>query len=103
MISLLSSSLGRLRIIAFLEGTSFLLILFVTMPMKYFLNMPEGNKIIGTLHGALFIIYILMAFNVHFEYKWKFTKTTWKVLLASIVPFGTFWVDKNVLKIMNNE
>jgi len=98
MISLLNSSIGRLRIVAFFEGISFLLILFVTMPMKYMFDMPLGNKIIGTLHGALFIIYILMAFNVHFEYKWKFTKTTWMVLLASIVPFGTFWVDKKILK-----
>jgi len=97
MISLLSTSIGRLRIIAFLEGISFLLILFVTMPLKYIFNMPQGNKIIGTAHGALFIIYILLAFNAHFQYNWKFTKTTWKVLIASIVPFGTFWIDVKIL------
>jgi integral membrane protein len=101
MIQLLSSSIGRLRIIAFLEGISFLIILFVTMPMKYYFNLPQGNKIIGTLHGALFIIYILMTLNVHFEQKWKLTKTTWKVLLASIVPFGTFWIDNKILRKIN--
>jgi integral membrane protein len=91
--SLLKSEIGRLRIIAFIEGTSFLLILFVTMPLKYWLEIPEPNKIIGMLHGVLFMLYILAVIQVRSTYNWD-RKTTFWSLLASIIPFGTFWVDR---------
>ena len=91
--SLLKSEIGRLRIIAFIEGTSFLLILFVTMPLKYGLKMPEPNKIIGMLHGVLFMLYILAVIQARSTYNWD-GKTTFWSLLASIIPFGTFWVDR---------
>jgi len=90
---LLTSSLGRLRIFGFVEGISFLLILFVTMPLKYFFDQPGPNKVIGMAHGLLFISYCLLVLYVGSEKGW-----TWKVtglaLLASIVPFGTFWADQ---------
>ncbi len=85
------------RILSFLEGVSYLLILFVTMPLKYMFESPEPNRVIGMAHGLLFLLYIVFAILVKFEKKWS-NKTTAIVLLCSIIPFGTFWMDRKYLK-----
>lgn len=84
------------KLISYLEGISYLLILFITMPLKYMFESPEPNKVIGMAHGLLFIGYIALATLVKFEKKWS-TKVFGIVLLCSIIPFGTFWMDKKYL------
>ena len=84
------------RMISYLEGISYLLILFVTMPLKYLFASPEPNKVIGMAHGVLFLLYIVMAIIVKYDKKWN-NKTLAIVLLCSIIPFGTFWMDKKYL------
>tara|TARA_B100001750_G_C15286476_1_gene485110 strand:- start:49 stop:327 length:279 start_codon:yes stop_codon:yes gene_type:complete len=84
------------RIISYLEGISYLLILFVTMPLKYLFEEPQPNKVIGMAHGVLFLLYIVFSFLVKPEKNWG-TKTLIIVLLCSIIPFGTFWMDKKYL------
>ncbi len=84
------------RIISYLEGISYLLILFVTMPLKYVFESPEPNKVIGMAHGILFLLYIVFAFLVKSEKKWNI-KTLLIVLACSVIPFGTFWMDKKYL------
>lgn len=85
------------RKIAFAEGVSFLILLFIAMPLKYFANLPLAVKIIGGLHGFLFIAFIAMAWVTMNEYKknwgWLF-----KSFFSSIVPFGTFWMDSKQWK-----
>ena len=56
MTTLFTTQLGKFRILAFIEGVSFLVILFITMPLKYVLEIPLPNKIFGMLHGVLFIL-----------------------------------------------
>ncbi len=90
--NLIKTQLGRLRILAFVEGVSFLLILFVTMPLKYLYDMPEPNKVIGMLHGVLFIAYVYAVIHITLDEKWNMKKMGLS-LLASIIPFGTFWAD----------
>jgi len=85
-----------------MEGLSYLAILFVTMPLKYLLDMPEPNQIIGMAHGVLFILYIIGAIQLHFLLNWKI-KLTALVLLASIIPFGTFYMDHKVFKSVKAE
>lgn len=84
-----------LRKLALIEGISFLVILFVTMPLKYLMDMPGPNKVFGMLHGVLFIVYV-----VYMAYMWANRKWPLSVLLwgfaASIVPFLVFWVEKKV-------
>jgi integral membrane protein len=98
MNSLLKSKVGRLRLIGMLEGSSLLFLIFIAVPMKYYWNNPLGSEIVGPIHGVLFLLFILYAFVVGHEQKWKFWSTTWKVLLASVVPFGTFYIDKTILR-----
>ena len=95
-----STALGRLRLLGILEGSSLILLLFVAMPLKYLFEMPAFVAIIGAVHGVLFLLFIVAALHVHFVYKWNFFKTTWKILLACIIPFGTFYVDAKILSNM---
>ena len=92
MLELFKSPIGRLRILAFAEGLSFLLILFVSMPLKYIYGMKEPNKIIGMVHGVLFLAYVVMVLFIRLEENWN-NKKTFLALLASVLPFGTFWAD----------
>jgi integral membrane protein len=97
MLSLLKTNIGRLRILAFLEGISLLILVFITVPMKYIFHNPEGSKMIGPIHGALFLLFLLNTLSVGVEQNWKFKTTTWKVILACFIPFGTFYIDKTIL------
>lgn len=102
MKNLLQTNTGRLRIIGFLEGTSLLILLFIAMPMKYVFEMPFLTRPVGTVHGALFLLFIFNTISVGVEQKWKFAATTWKVLLACIIPFGTFYIDAKILSKIQN-
>jgi integral membrane protein len=97
MLSLLKTNIGRLRILAFLEGISLLILVLITVPMKYIFHNPEGSKMIGPIHGALFLLFLLNTLSVGVEQNWKFKTTTWKVILACFIPFGTFYIDKTIL------
>jgi integral membrane protein len=95
--------IGRLRIIGLLEGISLLLLVFIAVPLKYAAGNPALTKTLGPIHGALFLLFILNTMGVAVEQNWKFKATTWRVLLACIVPFGTFYVDRKILsKIADN-
>ena len=85
------------RVVSFLEGTSYLLLLFVAVPVKYWMNDPQYVKLLGMPHGLLFVGYIVLAFLLKSEMNWS-TKKLGVVLIASILPFGTFYVDKKYLR-----
>jgi len=101
MLNLINSHIGRLRIIGFLEGVSFILLVFVGMPLKYWLDSPWLVKNVGMAHGILFMLFVLYTIITSIDQKWNFFKITWKVLLSSILPFGTFYVDAKILKPLN--
>lgn len=98
MFHLIRTKTGRLRILGLLEGTSLLLLLGIAMPMKYIWDNPSGTRLIGPLHGVLFLLFIVNTLSVGVEQGWQFRVTTWKVLLACIIPFGTFYIDRKILR-----
>lgn len=98
MIQLLKTKVGRLRIIGFLEGVSLLILVFVAVPLKYAANDPSVTKFMGPVHGALFLLFVFNTLSLGVEQQWKFRDTTWKVLLACIIPLGTFYIDQKILK-----
>ena len=91
------TKLERFRIIAKIEGWSFLILLFVAMPMKYVAGILIATKIVGMIHGALWIGYLWLQFEASKEEKWG-----WKfdifAFLMSIIPFGTFYLNKKLLE-----
>lgn len=92
----IKTALGRLRIVAFLEGCSYLL-LGVTMILKYKYAMPQPNYIVGLAHGLLFVLYVVLLIQVSFLHKWSIVKIFW-AFMASLIPFGTFYADKALFR-----
>jgi integral membrane protein len=81
------------RKVAFAEGISFLVLLGIAMPLKYFADMPMAVTVVGGLHGILFVGFIALAYMVKEQHNKKFSWLM-KAGLASILPFGTFIADK---------
>lgn len=89
------SNLKILRLLALTEGISYLL-LAITMYLKYSLEIPKPNMIVGMIHGILFIGYCIWSLIVAKEKRWPLMTTFW-VLFASLIPFGTFIADAKIL------
>jgi len=96
MLKFLTTTLGRLRLIAFVEGVSYLILLFVAMPLKYFFEQPQAVRSVGSIHGFLFVAYVLLVFLTKIEHRWDWAKTR-LLLLISLIPFGNFYADKKWL------
>ena len=84
------------RFIAILEGLSYILLLIAT-PVKYLLEDEKYVKALGMPHGVLFILYIILAFLMQKKMNWD-NKKCIIIMLASIIPLGTFYVDYKYLK-----
>ena len=89
---MLRSPVGRLRAAAMIEGASFLLLLGVAMPLKYFAGMPAAVKFAGWTHGLLFIAFCMCLLVAHGERQWPLRWTA-LVFIAALLPFGPFWID----------
>ena len=98
MKKLFTSSIGRLRLYAFLEGTSLLTLFLIAMPLKYMTNDASLVQLLGPIHGAFFVLFIFGALSVGVEEKWRFKEITWKLLVACFIPFGTFYVEKKIIR-----
>lgn len=85
------------RVISILEGLSYIILLFIAVPIKYLGNDESYVKIFGMPHGLLFVVYIVLAYLIKDDLKWN-SKTFWTVLVASVIPFGTFYIDKKYLR-----
>lgn len=93
---------GLLRISAISEGISYLLFA-LTMPLKYNYDIKMPNKIVGMIHGVLFLLYVVFVFIESQEKKWSLSDKFWSYL-ASLLPFATFIVDKKIFpKYKSNE
>ncbi len=87
------TTLEKFRFINFAEGISFLVLLFIAMPLKYYFGYPVATKIVGMLHGLLFIWFLIMLSQAHQEYKFTM-KFSIILFIGSIVPFGTKYTDR---------
>ena len=92
------TNLKRFRLIALLEGISYLLLLFIAMPIKYILQEPILVKYVGMGHGVLFILFIALLAVASIQYKWKLPFIIY-AFIASLIPFGTFYLDTKLKKL----
>ena len=81
-----------LRISAILEGISYLLLLFIAMPLKYGMGMDMAVRIVGMIHGLLFIVlcWFLLQAKLNTSISFRLCVI---VFIASLIPFGAFWAD----------
>jgi integral membrane protein len=95
-------SLKILTIMGYLEGSSFLLLLGIAMPLKYLMGIPEGVKYIGMAHGVLFIAYIMILMGTANKTKMPI----WAMpagVMGSFLPFGPFIFDYLLKKSLKKE
>jgi integral membrane protein len=83
------------RAVSLIEGISWLLLLFVAMPLKYGLGEPMAVKILGRVHGGLFVLFLITLALAATEHEWKFGKIA-RAFVASLVPFGAFWLERKL-------
>jgi integral membrane protein len=89
---MLKTPLGRFRAIALLEGLSFIVLLFIAMPLKYWAGMPLAVKGVGMAHGVLFLLYLPALLQVAVVHRWSLPRVV-AAFGASLLPFGTFVFD----------
>ncbi|MCF6353155.1 MAG: DUF3817 domain-containing protein [Cyclobacteriaceae bacterium] len=90
-------TITQFKLVAILEGISFLVLLGIAMPLKYVWGYTEATQAIGMAHGLLFIAYVIMVILIRKQLGWN-VKTTSLALIASVLPFGPFVVDRKLLK-----
>ncbi|MFE5318720.1 DUF3817 domain-containing protein [Paenibacillus sp. NPDC056579] len=89
--------IGRFRAVGLYEGISYLVLLAIAMPLKYFADFPQAVKVVGMLHGVLFVLYMLALAHVILVHRWNIVKI-FGAIIASLVPFGTFVLDAKLRK-----
>lgn len=89
------NSVSLLRKVGLIEGISLLVLLFIAMPLKYIWGQPGAVKVVGWIHGALFVLFMLLVLRVYDQRGWPFKKVVF-AFLAAFLPFGTFVFDKQL-------
>lgn len=93
----LSTALGRVRLLSLIEGWSFVVLLFVAMPLKYLADQPMAVRVVGMAHGVLFLALIAAALQAQIEEdNWPLKRTA-LIVLGALLPFGPFVVEKRLL------
>ena len=84
-----------LRSVALAEATSYLVLLGIAMPLKYLANMPIAVRIVGSLHGLLFVVFCFALLRAMVSAKLSVVRAT-TVFVASFIPFVPFWLDRRM-------
>ncbi|ABB44539.1 conserved hypothetical protein [Sulfurimonas denitrificans DSM 1251] len=90
-----NKSVVRFGQINTIEGYSYLVLVFIAMPMKYIFGIPVAVKVVGMIHGILFIIFCLLLIKAWQETKWSH-KENLIFFIASLIPFGTFFTKNRI-------
>lgn len=96
------NSVQSLRTVSWLEGASFVLLLFVAMPLKYFAETPMAVRVTGMIHGLLFVLLTYALLRV-VQTRQLSLKQAFIVFLAALIPFGPFLVDKMLISAAHKE
>ena len=93
----MNRSVSLLRRLAILEGISFLVLLGIAMPLKYFFAMPMAVKVVGWAHGVLFVALCIVLAQTTWVAKWPPSRAV-IIFIAALLPFGPFVVDRKILR-----
>ncbi|XYI03529.1 DUF3817 domain-containing protein [Sorangium sp. So ce1128] len=89
------TALRQLRLVAILEGVSYLLLLFIAMPLKYLAGLPLAVRVVGSAHGLLFVLFLAALLRAAVERRWSLGRSS-LAFVSSVVPFGTFVFDRSL-------
>ena len=89
------NALLHLRIASLAEGTSWLLLLFIAMPLKYLADAPLAVRVVGSIHGALFVVLCLLLLRTWIARGWPITRAA-LCFIAALFPFGAFVLERSL-------
>jgi integral membrane protein len=92
----MKSPIPFLRKVALFEAVSFLVLMGIAMPLKYFWGMPSAVKVVGWAHGVLFMVFCVALAQTFWVAKWPMGRAI-MVFVAALLPFGPFVVDRRML------
>ncbi|MBP7769725.1 MAG: DUF3817 domain-containing protein [Aliarcobacter sp.] len=92
----MGNTFSRFRLISLIEGLSYLILVFIAMPLKYMFDSPMAVKVVGMGHGVLFILFFVALVLAMNKYKWKFLG--FQLFVYSLIPFGFILIDKIIMK-----
>ena len=95
----MNTKVKQFKLSAYIEGWSFLILLFIAMPLKYLMGFTIATKIVGIVHGGLFIWFIIALYSATKEQKWGIGFTS-LAFISSLFPFGTFFLNKRIDKLI---
>lgn len=98
MFAVLNDPLGRLRMVGMMEGASFLVLLGIAMPLKYLAGFPQAVRVVGMIHGLLFLLFVAAVFQVSVSMRWPLRRV-FAALVASVLPFGPFVFDAHLRRV----
>ena len=90
--------IGKFRIIGFIEGISYLVLLFIAMPLKYMMGVAIATKIVGMTHGILFMIFLVLLMQAAQKHNFSI-KDSLIFFVASLIPFGIFVTDSRLKRL----
>lgn len=88
----MNDPVGRLRVAGILEGASFLLLLFIAMPLKHVWGHPQAVRVVGLTHGILFILFCLALMSAWPAARWPVRRAA-LIFICALLPFGPFAID----------
>lgn len=95
MSALLSTAVGRLRIVSAIEGLSYALLVFIAMPLKYGLGQPQMVKVMGMAHGLLFVAFSLALLLAWYKRRWSVTRPI-GLMVLSMIPLGAILIERTL-------
>ena len=90
-----SRSLSTFRLVSFVEGLSYAVLLAVAMPLKYVAGAPEAVAIVGRIHGGLFVLFVLALLGAARDQGWS-RRAQATAFVAGVVPLGAFWLERQI-------
>ena len=91
----MKNPVSLLRLVSLAEGVSYLVLLGIAMPLKYGANMPGAVRIVGSIHGALFVVFCVALLRAMLGARWPISRAA-LVFVASLVPLAAFWMDRRI-------
>jgi integral membrane protein len=95
-------ALRRYRVLAYIVGTGLIILVFAGVPLQYGANLPQVAQIVGPVHGAIYIIYLISAVDLARRSNLK-TRQLLAIVLAGFLPFLAFIVERRISSVVLHE
>lgn len=96
------AALRRYRVLAYIVGTGLIILVFIGVPLQYGANLPQVAQIVGPIHGAIYIIYLIGAVDLARRSSLK-ARQLLAIVLAGFLPFLAFIVERRITSVVERE